>query len=105
MAQQLRFRVQQRLRHAASRHAARIGLRPSEVCLARIEWMIGNGITRMEREQLLEREGQLHLAENNLAKLLDTLRDAAEQERSFPLADDTQFEEVYKTVCPLWPYC
>lgn len=105
MTQQLRFRVQQRLRQAASRHAARIGLRPSENCVARIEWMVGNGLTRMERERVLEREGQLDLAERNLVKLLDRLRDLAEAERSYPGADDQQFEEIYKTACPLWPYC
>lgn len=105
MTQQLRFRILQRLRHAAGRYVARIGLHPSENCMARLDWVIGNGITRMQRERALEREGQLHLAEHNLARLLDALRNLAEEERSYPAADDKQFEEVYKTNCPLWPYC
>jgi hypothetical protein len=105
VTQQLRFRVQQRLHHAAVRHVAKTGLHPSENCMARIEWMIANGITRMERERVLEREGQLYLAQDNLFRLIDALRAFAEEERCFPAIDDKQFEEVYKTFCPSWPYC
>jgi hypothetical protein len=105
MTQQLRFRVQQRLHHAAVRHVAKTGLHPSENCMARIEWMIANGVARMERERVLEHEGQLHLAQDNLAHLLDALRGLAEEERSFPALDDRQFEEVYKKACPKWPFC
>ena len=105
MTQQLRFRIQQRLHQAAVRHVAKTGLHPSENCMARIEWMIANGITRMERERVLEREGQLYLAQDNLIRLLDALRAFAEKERSYPAIDDAQFEDIYKATCPLWPYC
>jgi hypothetical protein len=105
VAQQNRLRVQQRLLHAAARLLDRGGLRASDICQARIEWMIGNALTRMERDGVLEREGQLFLAERNLALLFDELRERAEQQRSFPIVTDAQFDEVYNTSCPIWPYC
>lgn len=98
-------KVRMRLTNVLRRSSAKTGAIPSAAADSMISKMIVNGVQRMSVAQALEQEDKIHLAENNLRRLLRFASDKASTAGTFPIIEEPALSAAQKTLCPLWPYC
>lgn len=100
-----RFRLQQRLKSSYMRKATKLGLGLSPACISQLDKLVHNGVERMDKQGVLEREDQIWSAEQMLGRYMTKLSEKAQKMGTFPKVDDIAFDKTMKEQCPMWPYC
>lgn len=100
-----RVRVRRRFSVTAGRHAHRRGWQLSAACERVFEKLIDTGVQRMEREQVLEQEEPLRIAEANLTRFIELMAELDAQSPDYPVLGEDSLATATRGLCPLWPFC
>ena len=101
----IRFRLNQRLIGYLRREVAREGLDVTIECEKRFENMIGNGVIRLANANALTDEERIRLTETNIQRYIEHMTERAMDAKRFPRVEVDDFDETYKKLCPIWPFC
>jgi len=71
---------------------------------SRIHSLINMGVTKMGSAGLAESIDKIHLAEENLARLVDYLCTCAEEYGTYPDLYDDDFDFAIAGCYPIWPF-
>lgn len=102
---QLRLRVQNQFMQMAKRRMTKLGLGLTPACQNLVDKMISVGVSRLEHQRALEREEQLIMSEANLNRCLSEMQNRALALGTYPIVDDEAFNQMYKKLSPMWPFC
>jgi len=80
------------------------GIQLSPYCGEQVEHMISIGVERMTMAKVIEKQDKVHLAEENIKRLIEYLSDQAKAYGSFPYLEDLAFDMAIGECYPLWPY-
>lgn len=70
----------------------------------RVEHMVSIGVERMTMDNIIEKQEKVHLAEENIKRLIEYLSDQAKVYGSFPDLEDLAFDTAMAECYPLWPF-
>ena len=94
--------VRDRLEHAAAERLAAAGFVLPEELAPEMDEAMDEGAERIEREGLANNEDALRRAEENAARLADTVVELAREEPGVP---GSPFGRALARLCPLFPFC
>lgn len=83
----------------------KLGLGPTPGCQNLLENMIAIGVSRLEHQRALERQEHIIRSQENLRKCVAELSERAMVLGTFPVVDETAFEQMQKKMSPMWPFC
>ena len=70
----------------------------------RVKNIISIGVERMTMAKVIEKQGKVHLAEENIKRLIEYLSDQAKAYGSFPKMEDFAFDMAIAECYLLWPF-
>ena len=80
------------------------GLQLSPYSEQRVKNMVSIGVERMTMDKVIEKKEKVHLAEENVKRLIEYLSDQAKAYGSFPYMEDLAFDMAIAECYPLWPF-